>query len=181
MKKKDIIIDTDLDLEKDEREDNKKLTLISILNACKIKDKNQRLEYIYMCVCKYLDNEYLGKNICEFCNDVCVEKRKYLKEGCCYENIRDGCCHKLTLKYFFSPKNTLIPRCEYQQNGRCIADNLGCKLFACEAVRKKGINYTYYNVALIRYFFNVGQKIIIRCSLFTHKDKVLKRMKLINF
>lgn len=171
IKKKDIIIDTDLDLEKDERGDNKKLTLISALNACKIKDKNKRLEYIYMAACKYLDNEFRNKNICEFCNDICLGKKKY--------NIKNGCCHEFKLKNIFYSRN--LPLCRYQKEGICTADCLGCKLFACDAVHKKGFKYTYYNVALVRYFFNFGQKIMIRCSVFTHKDKILKKLRLFNF
>ena len=74
-----------------------------------------------------------------------------------------------------------LSRCIYQKNGVCTTANLGCKLFACDEVHKKGYNFTYYNVALVRYFFNLGQKIIIRCTLFSHKDKVLKRLRLLNF
>ena len=181
LKKKEIIIETNLDLEKDEKRDNQYLTLISALNACKIKDKNERMEYIYMCACKFLDNIYLENNICEFCDNVCLEKRKYLNSKVCYDNIRDGCCHKITLKYLFTSRKTRVPRCIYQQEGRCITTNLGCKMFACDTVRKKGIKYTYFNVALVKYFFNLPQIIIMRCSLFTHKDKVLKRIKLWNF
>lgn len=179
FKKKNIIINTNLDLEKDEKEDNQRFTLISALNACKIKDKNDRLKYVYMAACKYLDNEYLGKNICEFCDDVCVAKRKYVKNGNCPDSLKDGCCHEFKLKNLFSSKD--VPRCRYQQNRHCVADCLGCKLFACDAVHKKGIKYTYFNVALVRYFFNLGQKAIIRCSVFKPKDVVLRRLKYINF
>ena len=171
INKKEIVIDTDLDLDKDEREDNKKLTLISALNACKISDKNERLEYIYMSACKYLDNEFRNKNICEFCNDVCLGKRKY--------NIKNGCCHEFKFRNIFYCKNVKL--CVYQKEKRCTADCLGCKLFVCDEVRKKGINYTYYNVALVKYFFNWFQKIIIRTSLFTHKDKILKKLRFFNF
>ena len=170
-KKKEIMIDTDLDLEKDEKKDNKRLSLIAALNACKIKDKNERLEYIYMAACKYLDNEYIEKNICEFCNDICLGKKKY--------NVKNGCCHEFKLKNIFYPKN--LPLCQYQKEGKCIANCLGCKLFACDEVRKKGVKLTYYNVPLVRYFFNFAQKIMIRFSLFTHKDTVLKRLRLFNF
>ena len=91
------------------------------------------------------------------------------------------CCliHEYKIKNLLSSKN--IPVCRYQQNKTCVADCLGCKLFACDEVHKKGYKYTYYNVALVRYFFNLGQKIIIRCSVFTHKDKILKRLRLLNF
>ena len=43
FKKKDVIINTNLDLEKDEKEDNQRFTLISSLNGCKIKNKKERL------------------------------------------------------------------------------------------------------------------------------------------
>lgn len=170
-KKKNIIINTDLDLGKDEREDNKRLSLISSLNACKIKNKDERLEYIYMASCKYLDNEYILKNICEFCNDVCLGKKEF--------NIKNGCCHEFKFKNLVYPKN--LPLCRYQKEKKCTADCLGCKLFACDAVRKKGVKITYYNVPLVRYFFNFAQKIVIRCSVFTHKDTVLKRLRIFNF
>lgn len=169
--KKEVIIDTDLDLEKDEKEDNKRLSLIAALNACKIKDKSERLEYIYMAACKYLDNEYIVKNICEFCNDVCLGKKKY--------NVKNGCCHEFKVRNIFYAKNLSL--CRYQKEGRCTADCLGCKLFACDAIHKKGVKITYYNVPLVRYFFNFAQKIIIRYSVFTHKDKILRRLRFFNF
>ena len=76
--KKDIIINTDLDLEKDEKKDNQILTLIAALNACKIKDKKQRIEYLYMSACKYLDNEFINNNICEISNDICLGKKNII-------------------------------------------------------------------------------------------------------
>ena len=169
--KKEIIINTDLDLEKDETKDNQKLTLISALNACKIQDKKQRIEYIYMSACKYLDNEFINKNICEFKNNVCLGKRKY--------NMKNGCCHEFKMKNILCPKN--LPLCKYQKDKHCTADCLGCKVFVCDEVRKKGYKYTYYNVPLIRYFFNIKQKIIIRCSVFTHKDRILKKLSFFDF
>lgn len=170
-KKKEVVINTDLDLEKDERKDNQMLTLISALNACKIKDKKQRIEYIYMSACKYLDNEFMNKNICEFKDDVCLGKRKY--------NIKNGCCHEFKMKNILYPKDLSL--CRYQKDKHCTADCLGCKVFVCDEVRKKGYKYTYYNVPLIRYFFNIKQKIIIRCSVFTHKDRILKKLYFLDF
>lgn len=172
FKKKDVIINTNLDLEKDEREDNQRFTLISALNACKIKNKKERLEYIYMAACKYLDNEFFGKNICEFCDDICLGKKKY--------NAPNGCCHPITLKTLFTFKRK-IPLCKFNVGKTCINPNLACKLYACTEVHKKGYNFNYYNVALVRYFFNFIQKIIIRCSIFESKDKILKRLNVFNF
>ena len=42
-KRKDVIINTNLDLEKDEKENGQMLTLISALNACKIRKKKKRI------------------------------------------------------------------------------------------------------------------------------------------
>ena len=89
-KRKDVIINTNLDLEKDEKENGQMLTLISALNACKIRKKKKRIEYIYMSACKYLDNEFINNNICEFSNDICLGKKKY--------NMKNGCCHEYKMK-----------------------------------------------------------------------------------
>ncbi len=171
FKKKEIVINTNLNLDNFDKIDNKHFTLISALNSCKIQDKDKRLEYIYMAACKYLDNDFQNNNICEFCDDVCLGKKKY--------NMKNGCCHEATLKNVFFFKD--FPLCRYLKDKRCIADCLGCKIFTCNDVRKKGFKYTYYNIPLVRYFFNFIQKIIIRFSVFTHKDTVLKRLKAFNF
>lgn len=170
-KRKDVIINTNLDLEKDEKENGQMLTLISALNACKIREKKKRIEYIYMSACKYLDNEFINNNICEFSNDICLGKKKY--------SMKNGCCHEYKMKNILYPKD--IQLCKYQKDKHCTADCLGCKVYVCDEVKKKGYKYTYYNVPLIRYFFNAKQKIIIRCSLFKNKEQILKKLYFFNF
>lgn len=158
-------------MEKDEKENGQMLTLISTLNACKIRKKKKRIEYIYMSACKYLDNEFINNNICEFSNDICLGKKKY--------NMKNGCCHEYKMKNILYPKD--IQLCKYQKDKHCTADCLGCKVYVCDEVKKKGYKYTYYNVPLIRYFFNAKQKIIIRCSLFKNKEQILKKLYFFNF
>ena len=173
--KKEIEIITDLDLNSLYEEDNLRWCIVSSLNIAKIKDKRERLYKIYDAACKYLDNEFVSKNLCEFKNDICFEKRS--------SNVTNGCCHKYKHTYF-GPLLEGLPQtlCEYQKDKHCTADCLGCKLFVCDSIRnKKGIYFNTKNVPLIRYYFNFIQKIILKSILFTHKDKILKLLEIFSF
>ena len=169
--KKDIEIITDLDLNSLYKDDNLRWCLVSSLNIAKIKDKKERLHYAYDAACRYLDNEFINNNLCEFENDICLEKRK--------NKTTNGCCHQFKHKYF-GPLLDGTPNvlCKYQKDKHCTADCLGCKLFVCDIIReKKGVYFDTKNVPLIRYYFNRIQKIIIRQIVFTHKDKILKMLE----
>ena len=53
------------------------LKCIEILNE---RNKRKRLELVYDYTCEYLDNEFLGKNLCGFKNDMCACNRNKPKE-----------------------------------------------------------------------------------------------------
>lgn len=56
--------------------------------ALSAESKNKQYEIIYDAVCNYLDNEFISKNLCGFCDDSCNANRQGLthfkKNGCCY-------------------------------------------------------------------------------------------------
>ena len=170
-----VEVETNLELNNLYENDNLRFSIVSALNIVKIKDKNERLVKIYECACKFLDNEFRNKNLCEFENDICLEKR--------CTNVTNGCCHTYKNKILglfleVQPKTL----CKYQNNKQCKADCLGCKLFVCNSIKnKKGIYYTTNNVPLIKYYFNIIQKIIIKSKVFTHKDDILKLLKIFSF
>ena len=58
---------------------------ISALNAIFQKNKFERYNYIYDTVCEYLDSYFYGKNLCDFKNNKCGEKRN--------TSSTTGCCH----------------------------------------------------------------------------------------
>ena len=145
---------------------------ISAINAIFYNTKYERYNYIYDTVCDYLDGFFYGKNLCDFKNNKFGEKRNTTS------NI--GCCHHFKNKLLgpFLPKN-LIP-CEHlKEDYTCGAKCIGCKLFTCDYLEKKGIKFRMKDILLLDVFFNPLQKYFIKYMVFTPKDKVLKRLMIL--
>lgn len=150
---------------KDSKEHN---DFISGINAIFFKSRYERYNFIYNTACNYLDDFFYGKNYCDFQNNKCGEKR-----NC---SSVTGCCHHFKIK-FLGPFSKLV-LCEYlnPKTHTCDAKCLGCKLFTCDYLEKKGIKFRIHDILLLDVFFNPIQKYFIRYTLFTPKEKVLKRL-----
>ena len=143
------------------------------VTAIQIEDKMQRYDYLYDEICYYLDHVCSMHNLCDFKNDQCFAKQN--------TDVTMGCCHHFPNKkwgIFYQKK--MVP-CEYLSEKGCTTKAIGCKLFMCDEVRKKGYHFTVYNVLLIRYFFNFIQKIIIKTSVFDTKENIIRRLLKFNF
>ena len=140
---------------------------ISAVNAIFYKSRYERYNYIYDTACNYLDNFFYGKNLCDFKNNKCGEKRS--------TSSITGCCHHFKPKWLgpLSPKMIL---CEYlnKVNFTCDAKCLPCKLFTCDYLEKKGVKFKIRDILLLDIFFNPFQKYFIKYKVFTPKDKILK-------
>ena len=166
------------------REENSKVFLGILVNYSKAKEQNdfisaldaifypnkyERYSYIYDTVCDYLDSFFYGKNLCDFKNNQCGEKRgttSYI-----------GCCHHYKNK-LLGPllPNNLTP-CEHlKEDYTCGAKCIACKLFTCDYLEKKGIKFKIKDILLLNVFFNPLQKYFIKCMVFTPKDKIMKRL-----
>ena len=98
--------------------------LISSIYAVLKKDKREMYNYIYDKVCDNLDKEFIEKNLCEFIDDICGEKRN--------TSCMVGCCRHYKNKILGPlPFNKFIV-CEYLKDKRCSAKCLSCKLFTCD-------------------------------------------------
>lgn len=142
---------------------------IYAINAIYKENTMQMYNYIYDVVCEYLDNQFIEKNLCNFKNDRCGEKENSdVKVGCCrhYKNRKTG---------IFNLKNELVV-CEYLENKRCSAKCISCKLFTCNYLRKKGIRFKIKEIFLLDVFFNPIQKLIIKSSVFTKKEEIIKKL-----
>lgn len=138
------------------------------VKAIQIDDKVKRYDYLYDEICFYLDNVCITNNLCEFKNDKCFAKKN--------TDVTMGCCHHFPdkrLGIFYQKK--MVP-CEYLGERGCTTKAIGCKMFMCDDINKKGYKFTVYNVLLIRYFFNFMQKIIIRTGIFDTKENIMKRL-----
>ena len=141
---------------------------ISGINAVFYNTKYERYNYIYDTVCDYLDGYFYGKNLCDFQNNKCGEKRN--------TSSTTGCCHHFKHKTL-GPFSKLV-LCEYlnKENYTCDAKCLSCKLFTCDYLEKKGIKFKIKDLLLLDAFFNPLQKYFIKYMVFTPKEKILKRL-----
>ncbi len=141
---------------------------VSAMDAIFYNTKYERYNYIYDTVCNYLDNNFYGKNLCNFQNNKCGEKRN--------TSCTNGCCHHFKNKVL-GPFSKLVT-CEYlnKKNYTCDAKCLPCKLFTCDYLRSKGIKFKIKDILLLDVFFNSIQKYFIKYMVFTPKEKILKTL-----
>ncbi len=141
---------------------------ISALNAIFQKNKFERYNYIYDTVCEYLDSYFYGKNLCDFKNNKCGEKRN--------TSSTTGCCHHFKHKAL-GPFSKLV-LCEYlnSETYTCDAKCLPCKLFTCDYLESKGIKFRIKDILLLDVFFNPLQKYFIKYMVYTPKEKIIKRL-----
>ena len=133
------------------------------------KDKTKiKYELIYDKVCEYLDNEF-SKNICDFDNDKCGEKR----------NTKSvvGCCRQYKNKLLgpFALYNSRWQICEHLNNKRCSIKSMGCKLYTCDYLHSKGIKFKIKDIPMLQEF-NLIQKYILKYSVYTPKEKTIRRL-----
>lgn len=140
--------------------------------AVQINDKKERCNFLYDEICFLLDHVCSSNNLCEFKDNKCFVKKN--------SDVTMGCCHhypnkKLGIFY----QNKMVP-CEYLGDRGCTTKAIGCKLYMCPQVNKKGYKFTVYNVLLIRYFFNFMQKLVIISGIFDTKENIMKRLLMFN-
>ena len=129
--------------------------------------KKERYNYIYDTVCNYLDGYFYGKNLCDFKDNQCGEKRG--------TTSRIGCCHHFRVKSL-GPFTKLVP-CEHLKDDyTCGAKCISCKLFTCDYLEKKGVKFRIKDILLLDTFFNSLQKYFIKYMVFTPKYKIIKRL-----
>ncbi len=143
---------------------------ILAINAILCNNKLERYNYIYDVVCDYLDSYFYGKNLCDFKDNQCQNGKAVSVIGCCKHPKHKKLCS-------FS---NLI-ECEYlnHENYTCNAKCLPCKLFTCDYLRNKGVQFKIKDILLLDVFFNPLQKYFIKYMVFTPKEKILKRLMLI--
>ena len=132
-----------------------------------IKDKEKRLDYLYDLICDYLDNEFKDKNICNFKCDICARRQDMIDRGIKKDTYKNGCCYSYLKK----------KDCIYlNKNGTCKTKNIGCKLFTCHYLKKKGYKYKLNDIYLAKYFFNFRQKLYIENAIKLPKSEVIKEI-----
>lgn len=139
-----------------------------LLNVICSGDKYSIYSKAYDLACDYLDSYFYGKNLCDFYDNKCGYKKDYdLQVGCCrhFEKHRQ-------LGLLLGEK---LARCEYLGNdGRCTVKCLGCKLYTCPYLEKKGIKFKQKDIFVIDSIFNWKQKIYMKCMVYRPKEYIMK-------
>ena len=141
---------------------NSKMKIVD--SILEIEDKEKRVNYIYDLLCDYLDKEFKDKNICDFNCGICKKRQEMIRQGVKKSTYVNGCCYSYL-------KNS---NCKYLDNGTCTTRNLGCKLFTCDYLIRKGYKYKLKDIYLSKYFFNFRQKLYIENSTRISKEEVIK-------
>ena len=144
----------------------KNVKIDDLIDSIKIemyRSKKQRYNYIYEKTCDILDYEFQSKNLCDFKNNKCIEKRQ--------TNVICGCCRHNTNLF-----STKLVKCKYLKNKKCQAKCISCKLFTCDTLQKKGVKFKIEDFYFLNYYFNFLQKFIIKYSYFTKKSTIIKRL-----
>ena len=131
----------------------------------------ERYNYIYDTVCNYLDSFFYGKNLCDFKDNKCGEKRLVNSDSYV------GCCHHYKIKLLgpLLPNNLIL--CEHLKGDHtCGANCIGCKLFTCDYLEKKGVKFRIKDILLLDTFFNPLQKYFIKTMVFTPKEIIIKKL-----
>lgn len=125
----------------------------NIIYALNIKNKKERIKFIYEYSCKKIDTYNEGKNICGF-----NEKGQCIAQQSSNEKIyKNGCCRL----------------CRYQNSMGCPTNNIACKLFYCERVTEKYQVLKFKDLKILK-LLTLRQRIIIQDDYFTTKEDVLK-------
>ena len=141
---------------------------ISGINAILYETRYERYNCIYDTVCNDLDSCFYGKNVCDFKDNQCGEKRG--------TSSHVGCCRHYKFIFFgFSLHTCKHLTKDYKCGAKCIA----CKLFTCNYLNKKGIKFKINDFLLLKTFFNPIQKVAIKGMLYTPKEKVIKALLLL--
>lgn len=141
------------------------------INAIFFNTRYERYNYIYDTACDYLDRFFYGKNLCDFKDNKCGEKRLVNSDSYV------GCCHHYKIKLLgpLLPNNLTL--CEHlQEDHTCGAKCIGCKLFTCDYLEKKGVKFRIKDILLLDTFFNPLQKYFIKTMVFTPKETIIKRL-----
>ena len=150
-----------------EKENYQQKCFIDGINAIFYNNRYERYNYIYDNVCEYLDGFFYGKNLCDFKNNKCGEKRNTTSVT--------GCCHHFKHK-LLGPLSKMV-LCEYlKEDYTCGAKCISCKLFTCDYLESKGIKFKIKDILLLDTFFNPLQKYFIKYMVFEPKEKILKRL-----
>ena len=127
---------------------NKDLRII--VNALNIKNKKNRIMYVYDEAIKYINN-YYREDLCKFIDGKCIAQRNN-----CSEHV-DGCCY----------------RCPIVTDKGCPSSNFACKLIYCKTAIGNMKRLNFNDVKILK-CLSIPQRIVILTDFFSTREEILK-------
>lgn len=138
----------------------------AIVKAKNIKDLYNR---VYVLACDYLDLHFYSKNVCDFCDNKCGGKRE--------TDSVTGCCHYFANRFGLLAFKYKLVLCKYlQEDGRCSIKSIGCKLFTCDYLNKKGIKFRIKDMFVLDTIFNPIQKVLLKIATYTPQEITVNKL-----
>ena len=125
------------------------LPISHFIEALNIKNKKQRIIYLYDTLCQQIDTFYADKSLCDFQHDRCISQRKKMK----YKN---GCCRL----------------CKYASPKGCTTSNFTCKMFYCFTVKEKNRTLSPTDLPLLK-CFSIRQRFLLRYEYFSSREDII--------
>ena len=147
--------------------------VINAIKAINISNLQEKYTFIYDCIFNDLDILWNSANPCKFCNNVCLASKNnqtaHKENGCCYSFDYS----KNIFKFIDNVK-----LCKYLgEEKKCTTQNISCKLFVCNYLKKNKIfQINMQDNLLIQAFFNNKQKLILKYNFFRSKKEIIDKL-----
>ena len=147
--------------------------VIPALKALSIDNRKKRYTFLYDVSFNSLDLLWNKQNPCKFCNDICIASRNHQSN-----HVENGCCY--SFQYSRNPLKFIenIQVCQYLGNDKkCKTQNLSCKCFVCNYLKRNHIfDINMNDFLLIQVFFNYKQRLILKYNFFKSKEEILEKL-----
>lgn len=140
--------------------------------ALGIPDKRERYEYVYDALCNYLDNEFSINNFCDFRDGKCAAVRDDVAGQFVKPSEAVGCC------FSYEPGSGIhrAKVCKYLGDKMCKTKCLACKLYTCEFLREKGVNFNISDFPEIKRIFSRKQIEVLKNNLFSSREDIVDKL-----
>ncbi len=124
--------------------------LKNITNALNIKNKKERITYVYDEAIKEINN-YYREDLCQFIDRKCIVQRTT------NSNNIDGCCYK----------------CSICTDKGCPSNNLACKLIYCKTAIGNMKKLNFNNIIILK-CLSIPQRLVILSDFFVTREEIIE-------
>ena len=143
------------------------------LKALFINNSKEQYIFLYDNIFKNLDNLWNQSNPCKFCNNICFASKNHKTA-----HKENGCCYSFDYSKNIFKFIDNVKVCKYLgKEKRCTTENISCKFFVCNYLKKNKIfNIDIKDYLLVQAFFNNKQKLILKYNYFKSKEEILEKL-----